>query len=73
MKILDLHGTRHADAQARVEEFILLNETPLRIITGKSTQMKELVVEILEKHRMYYFPEYQTNQGAYIIQDKTKI
>jgi hypothetical protein len=71
MNVLDLHGTTHREASSLVEEFILKNETPLKIITGNSYKMKIIVKEIVEKHEMIYFPEHFSNFGAYIIQDKT--
>ena len=43
---LDLHGIKHEDVNRVVENFVLLNETPLNIITGNSTMMRELVVEV---------------------------
>ena len=51
---LDLHGIKHEDVNRVVENFVLLNETPLSIITGNSTMMRELVVEVLEKHKFVY-------------------
>ena len=51
---LDLHGIKHEDVNRVVENFVLLNETPLTIITGNSTMMRELVVEVLEKHKFVY-------------------
>jgi len=51
---LDLHGIKHDDVNRVVENFVLLNETPLNIITGNSTMMRELVVEVLEKHKFVY-------------------
>ena len=51
---LDLHGIRHDAVDRLVENFVLLNETPLNIITGNSTMMRELVVEVLEKHKFVY-------------------
>tara|TARA_Y100000592_G_scaffold88578_1_gene144593 strand:- start:5058 stop:5357 length:300 start_codon:yes stop_codon:yes gene_type:complete len=71
MNVLDLHGKTHAEARFLVEEFVLINETPLKIITGNSNKMKIIVKEIVEKHEMYYYPEHFSNFGAYIIQDKT--
>ena len=53
-KELDLHKVRHDDVNRLVENFVLLNETPLNIITGNSTMMRELVVEVLEKHKFVY-------------------
>ena len=51
---LDLHGIRHDAVDRLVENFVLLNETPLTIITGNSIMMRELVVEVLEKHKFVY-------------------
>ena len=51
---LDLHGIRHDEVDRLVENFVLLNETPLTIITGNSAMMRDLVVEVLEKHKFVY-------------------
>ena len=39
MKTLDLHGVRHEDVERLLENFILLNEPPLKVITGNSDHM----------------------------------
>ena len=49
-KILDLHGVRHAEVDRLVENFVLLNEPPLTIITGNSQRMMEIVVNCLVTH-----------------------
>jgi len=50
MKVLDLHGERHSNVDRLVENFVLLNECPLKIITGNSSKMKELVQDVLKRH-----------------------
>ena len=50
MKVLDLHGERHSNVDRLVENFVLLNECPLKIITGNSSRMKELVQDVLKRH-----------------------
>ena len=50
MKKLDLHGIRHAEVDRLVENFVLLNEPPLTIITGNSQRMMEIVVNCLVTH-----------------------
>ena len=40
---LDLHGIRHGEVDRLVENFVLLNNPPLRIITGNSDRMREIV------------------------------
>lgn len=47
---LDLHGIKHADVEALVEDFVLLRSTPIKIITGNSKTMKEIVEKTLHKH-----------------------
>ena len=47
--ILDLHGIRHDDVDRIVENFVLLNESPLTIICGNSDRMIKLVQETLDR------------------------
>tara|TARA_Y100001973_G_C4929050_1_gene200061 strand:+ start:151 stop:351 length:201 start_codon:yes stop_codon:yes gene_type:complete len=47
MKELDLHKIRHSEVDRLVENFVLLNEPPMRIITGNSDKMRELVENTL--------------------------
>ena len=72
MKILDLHGIRHEMVERSVVNFIFYNDFPMKIITGKSQRMIEIVHRVLDKHGFKYHPENFINYGAYIIQDKTK-
>ena len=37
-----------------VENFVLLNEPPIRIITGNSNGMRDIVTEVLDRHDMEY-------------------
>jgi len=50
--ILDLHGIRHDDVERLVENFVLLNEPPLTIITGKSQMMGHIVTSKLSELRI---------------------
>ena len=56
MRELDLHGMFHHQVAGEVENFVLLyyKEMPVRIITGKSTFMKSLTEDILDKHNFEY-------------------
>lgn len=63
MKELDLHGRSHLDVEDVVENYILMNEAPFRIITGKSEKMRELVEAALKKHRFqYYIPAHNSGE-----------
>tara|TARA_R100000664_G_C2731323_1_gene121808 strand:- start:411 stop:623 length:213 start_codon:yes stop_codon:yes gene_type:complete len=70
MTTLDLHGVYHDAIERRVENFILMNDTPLKIITGNSHRMKELVFQILERHNFRYYPENYANFGAFVVINK---
>jgi len=68
MKEIDLHGLLHFQVRDEVENFVLLNskELPLRIITGDSNRMRNLVHNILNKHKFdYYTPPH--NFGEIIV------
>lgn len=68
MKELDLHGLKHYDVKDTVENFVLMNNTPIRIITGKSDKMRDMVKLVLEKHKFkYHTPAH--NSGEIIIVD----
>tara|TARA_Y100000310_G_scaffold83385_1_gene80083 strand:- start:1457 stop:1669 length:213 start_codon:yes stop_codon:yes gene_type:complete len=47
---LDLHKIRHDDVERLVENFVLLNNPPLTIITGNSDKMNDIVLSTLNKH-----------------------
>ena len=65
MKTLDLHGVRHEDVERLLENFILLNEAPLQVITGNSTYMQSKFESFCSKHHINY--ERWANWGEYTI------
>lgn len=66
MKELDLHGLKHAEVEDQVENFILQADTPFRIITGNSEEMRRIVVRLLDHYEFkYYTPAY--NAGEIIV------
>ena len=52
-KILDLHGIRHYDVDRFVENFLLMNELPLTIITGNSEFMRNKVLDKCKQFEYY--------------------
>jgi hypothetical protein len=54
MNKIDLHGIKHEDVDRLVENFVLLNDAPMRIITGNSNTMRDLVIEVLDRHNIEY-------------------
>ena len=69
MKVLDLHGTLHDDADRLVENFVLLNPLPVEIITGKSARMIEIVGKVLKKHSMIYEQKFYWNPGSIVVRE----
>lgn len=66
MKELDLHGLKHYDVKDVVENFVLMNDTPFRVITGNSDRMRELVQKVLTEHKFkFYTPAH--NSGEIIV------
>tara|TARA_Y100001963_G_C6493606_1_gene314586 strand:- start:81 stop:281 length:201 start_codon:yes stop_codon:yes gene_type:complete len=51
---LDLHGIRHDEVDRIVENFVLLNNSPMRIITGNSDRMRDLVIKVLDRHDIQF-------------------
>ena len=47
MKTIDLHGTKHEEAENKLVEFVVFNDPPFRIVTGNSAKMKEIVEKLL--------------------------
>ena len=54
MKTLDLHGIRHEEVERLLENFILLNEPPLKVITGNSNYMQTALESFCSKHNVSY-------------------
>ena len=52
-KTLDLHGIRHYDVDRFVENFILMNELPLTIVTGNSDFMRARVMNKCKEFDFY--------------------
>ena len=50
MNKLDLHGVKHEDVDRIVENFVLMNELPMKIITGNSEKMTLLVLDVLNRN-----------------------
>jgi len=53
-KTLDLHGVKHDDVDRLVENYVLLNNPPMDIITGNSQRMQEIVIKCLLRHSIKF-------------------
>ena len=70
METLDLHGTRHDDAEYKVHRFIYRTGIPCKIITGHSTRMKEIVHSVIKEYDLKYHYENYINFGCLVVTDK---
>ena len=68
IKSLNLHGVNQEDVDRIVENFVLLNELPVRIITGNSRKMIELTKKVIDRHQLKW-EHHNPNFGAMIITD----
>ena len=63
MKELDLHGVSHYDVKDVVENFVLMNNAPFRIITGLSDTMRSKTQEVLNEHKFqHYIPAHNAGE-----------
>jgi hypothetical protein len=69
MRTLDLHGLKHHQIERAVENFVLLEDLPVKIITGNSLTMRSLVSEVLETHKLSWDYESDYNLGAIVVTD----
>jgi hypothetical protein len=68
MKTLDLHGVRHRDVNDTCHLFINDNwGEEMKIITGNSLEMKNIVSKILEFYQLKYSLDNPYDMGYIII------
>lgn len=70
METLDLHGDRYEEAQQKVHSFVYNNELPVRIITGKSSAMRKIVVDTVNLLGYHSHYERLINEGSLIITEQ---
>tara|TARA_R100001510_G_C7607406_1_gene172028 strand:- start:198 stop:620 length:423 start_codon:yes stop_codon:yes gene_type:complete len=67
MRTLNLHGTKHTDADNEIRKFLNFVELPCKIITGKSNRMKKFVKQIVSEYDWSCHEESAHNPGTLII------
>lgn len=70
MKTLDLHGTRHEDADEKVRRFLNFVHLPCYIITGNSSEMKQIVKSIVKEYNWYCHEKDSYNHGTLVIKEE---
>jgi DNA-nicking Smr family endonuclease len=73
MDEVDLHGTRHEEVARKLENFLYQHiqkgTSEVKVITGKSPEMKKIVFDIVEQYKMSATEEWN-NFGCLIINMK---
>jgi len=73
MDSVDLHGTRHEEVARKLENFLYQHiqkgTSEVKVITGKSPEMKKIVYDIVEQYKMTATEEWN-NFGCLIINMK---
>lgn len=67
METLDLHMTRHSAADDKVRYFLNFADLPVRVVTGNSKQMREIVADVVKEYGYEFYFESSYNFGALII------
>lgn len=67
MKTLDLHGTRHKEADEIVRRFLNYAELPCEIITGNSPVMKKIVRNIIDEYEWFCYERDSYNYGTLVV------
>lgn len=69
MKSLDLHGTRHKDADEITRRFLNFAELPCQIITGNSHCMREIVKGIVREYGWKCQEKDSYNYGTLVVME----
>ena len=69
MQSLDLHGTRHNNADEKTRRFLNFVELPCEIITGNSPAMKSIVRSIVTEYGWFCKEKDSYNYGTLIIME----
>ena len=71
VQIIDLHGLSYVEAENEVEKFVTdnFNSLPIKIITGDSPKMKNIVLKCAKRYDLHCQKEFWTNYGCFFITD----
>jgi hypothetical protein len=67
METLDLHNVRHKDVVRKVEDFLSWEDLPVKIITGNSDKMKQLVIGVIKRFNLFCHYENLRNSGCLVV------
>lgn len=64
---LDLHAIKHHDVDDRVRCFLNFANLPVKIVTGRSQQMRSIVISVIEEYGYSYSYESAYNFGSLVV------
>jgi len=67
MRMLDLHGTKHEEAEEKIKNFLNFIELPCEVITGNSKKMTQILKKVLDEYGWNSEPKDFHNLGSVII------
>jgi hypothetical protein len=70
VKILDLHGEEYDLVQQKVHSFVYNNDLPVKIITGKSENMRKIVVDTVSLLGYHTHYEKLVNEGCLVVTEQ---
>ena len=70
MQKLDLHGTRHHQADEKIRRFLNFVLLPCEIITGNSPTMKSIVRKVIQEYGWHSYEKDTYNSGTLVVIEK---
>jgi len=71
MMEIDLHGFKHEEVEDKLANLLILHYNmgsfPIKLITGKSDKMKQIVREVVNKHGFTEDDFWNDNPGVIIL------
>ena len=71
MTEVDLHGFKHEEVKEKLSNLLILHynmgNLPIRVITGNSDKMKQIVKQVCEKYEFTIDNSWNSNPGTIII------
>ena len=71
MTEIDLHGFKHNEVEDKLPNLLILHYNmgnfPIRLITGKSEKMREIVREICEEYEFNIDDTWNSNPGTIVL------
>ena len=71
MQSLDLHGTKHDQAEEKIRRFLNFALLPCEIVTGNSLKMKTIAKKVIMEYNWICYEKDCYNYGTLIVNERT--